>query len=249
MSLPRFFLTGPYAGGALPLSDGDRRHAHDVLRLRARDRVVAVEPGGRALVVELEDAGTMSGDAVAELPRETGPRVWLVHALAKRDRTDLAVRMAVEVGAAGVVPVVTARTVVRLDSSKAHARGERLRRVALEAAKQSQRSYVPTVHDPIGLSSVREALPDGCDLLVPWEEASGRGLAAAVAALERRASDPVAVVVGPEGGLGAAEVSLLESWGAAVFTLGPTILRTDTAGVVALSLALYELGGLGASDG
>lgn len=250
MSLHRFFLTGAIADGVLPLSEADRRHAHDVLRLRAGEEVVAVEPGGSARVVRLAGTGPQfTGEIVGELAAEAGPRVWLVQALAKRDRTDLAVRMAVELGAAGVAPVISGRTVVKLDAGKVGARGDRLRRIALEAAKQSQRSYVPTVTDPVPLADVGGVLPQGCVLLVPWEEASGRGVREAVRASGAAPATPVAVVVGPEGGLEPAEVSLLESRGAEVFSLGPTILRTDTAAVVALSLVIHELGGLGGGNG
>ncbi|TLM76769.1 MAG: 16S rRNA (uracil(1498)-N(3))-methyltransferase [Actinobacteria bacterium] len=265
MSRHRFFLTGPVGDdGVLPLSDRDLHHARDVLRLRAGEEIAAVEPGGRVLAARVaeEPAAGMRVEVVGELPGESGLHVWLVCGVCKGERTDLAVRMAVEVGAAGVVPVLTERTVVRLEGDKLRARGDRWRRIAEEAAKQSGRAFVPYVADPVELSFVRDALPGCTRVLVPWEEAGegARGVRGALESLgtivptnprsaeeARDAGDAgvVAVVVGPEGGLTDGEVALLESEGAVTCTLGPIVLRSETAAVVALALVLHELGGLG----
>lgn len=247
MSRHRFFLTGPLVDSApLPLTERDLHHVRDVLRLHEGEEIVAVEPDGRALVVRLgEVADEVSGEFVDELARHEGPRVWLVQGVAKGERTDTAVRMAVEAGVVGVIPVLTERAIVRFDAEKRQDRGERWRRIALEAAKQSQRDTVPQVSDPILLGDIAEALPEGCRIVVPWEEASGRGMREALRDLDAGTDTPVAVVVGPEGGLSFREVDHLENEGAVTCTLGDTILRTETAGIVACALAIYELGGLG----
>lgn len=251
MSRHRFFLTGPAEDGVLPLSERDLHHARDVLRVRAGEEVAAVEPGGRVLLARVTGAPgpELRAEVLGELPGESGPRVWLVAGVCKGERTDLAVRMAVEIGAAGVVPVLSERTVVRLDGEKARARGDRWRRIAEEAAKQSGRAFVPHVGDPVGLSLVAGALPEGARVLVPWEEAGEgeRGVCAALEALGAARGDgaPVAVVVGPEGGLTEGEIAVLEDAGAVTCTLGPVVLRSETAAVVALSLVLHELGALG----
>ncbi|MBA4370858.1 MAG: 16S rRNA (uracil(1498)-N(3))-methyltransferase [Coriobacteriaceae bacterium] len=247
MSRHRFFLTAAAADGhPLPLTERDLHHARDVLRLRAGDEIVVVEPGGLGFVVRLDEVGDeVRGEVMDELPRHEGPRVWLVQGVAKGERTDLAVRMAVEAGVSGVVPVLTERSIVRFDAEKRRERGDRWRRIALEAAKQSQRDIVPQVSDPILLGDIAEVLPDGCGVVVPWEEASGRGVREALRDLNAGTDTPVAVVIGPEGGLSFREVDRLEQEGAVTCTLGETILRTETAGLVACALVLYELGGLG----
>jgi 16S rRNA (uracil1498-N3)-methyltransferase len=134
---------------------------------------------------------------------------------------------------------------VRLDARKSAERGERLRRIARSAAEQSHRDRVPVVLDPLPLSHALPLLA-GCErVVVLWEEAEGGSIREALGDLRGKAGVRVALVVGPEGGLDADEVEQLESAGAAVVSLGPSILRTETAAVVAASIALHELGGLG----
>lgn len=249
MAHPRFFLDSDFDGGRVPLTERDMHHARHVLRLVPGETVVVVTPAGRALRVRLDEIGeSVTGTVTEELPPDSGPRVWLVLAMPKGERADLAVRMAVELGCAGVVPMLSERTVVRLEGQRRHARGDRLRRVALEAAKQSQRSSVPYITDPVPLDEMRGLLPERCRVVVPWEEASGPGIRAAIAEAPGTPGDPLAVVIGPEGGFAAFEVAALREAGAVVCSLGPTVLRTETAAVVAVTLAMHALGGLGGTD-
>lgn len=257
MSLHRFFLTGPLLAGAdagsaapfpLPLAEQDVHHVTRVLRLGPGAVIVVVEPGGAAWRVRLVSAGLqgcIAEDPVAiESPRL--PHVTLMAAVAKGDKIDLVVEKAVEIGVERIVPVLTERSVVRLTAEKAAARGERWRRVAEAAAKQSQRASVPVVTDPEPLDDVAARI-DGHDIvLVAWEEgaATAPGIGEALDELGASADSTVALVVGPEGGLTAREVYELERRGARAVSLGSTVLRAETAGVVAAALVIYELGGL-----
>ena len=259
MSRHRFFLLSELpveAGGdaiLLPLSPSDLHHAVSVLRIREGEEIDLVAPSGRVWRVAVASAsqdglaGRVAGELVDPVASDA-PQVTLAFGVSKGARNDDIVEGAVEVGVAGLLPVLTARSIVRFDAEKRVERGERWRRVALAAAKQSKRLSVPEVGAPVAFS---DALPvlSGYDLvLVAWEEAaaSGTGIREAIAAagpLPPKAR--VAVVVGPEGGLGVEEVTLLEGIGAVVVTLGTTILRVETAAVVATALVLHELGGLG----
>ncbi|MRR13255.1 RsmE family RNA methyltransferase, partial [bacterium] len=137
------------------------------------------------------------------------------------------------------------RSVVRLEGTKAAARTARWRRVAAEAAKQSQLADVPHVTDIVAFADLPAALADSL-VLVCWEDSEAApGIGEALRAAAPVAETDVAIVVGPEGGLTSAEVRVLQRAGASVCSLGSTILRTETAGVVAAALALYERGGLG----
>jgi 16S rRNA (uracil1498-N3)-methyltransferase len=250
MSAHRFFLTGPLTGRracTLPLSEADVHHAVDVLRLRVGELVDVVTPDGRVWRVEVTEVARRGVEAVPleELPAAFVPRVTLFQGVAKGDKMDDIVRQAVEVGAEQIVPVLMARSIVQLDARKRADRGERWRRVALAAAKQAKRTSVPIVSDPVRLRDAIAMLGEYDGAVVLWEESDGVGIAHAVRACAPSPDSRIAIVVGPEGGLAAEEVAALEAVGARTASLGPTILRTETAAVVGLALAIGALGGLG----
>jgi 16S rRNA (uracil1498-N3)-methyltransferase len=252
MSAHRFFLKAPLAenpAAPLPLSEADVHHAVDVLRLRVGEVVDVVAPDARVWRVRVT-AATRSGvfaEVLEEVATAWLPHVTLFQGVAKGDKMDDIVRQAVEVGAEQIVPMLTARSVVQLDARKAAQRLERWQRVALAAAKQAKRTSVPHVAQRARL---REALAElaGFDgAVVLWEEAVGEGIASAVRRCAASPDAKIALIVGPEGGLSAEEVEALVAVGATPATLGPNILRTETAAIVALALAIGALGGLGGS--
>jgi 16S rRNA (uracil1498-N3)-methyltransferase len=256
MTLHRFFLTGalPETGEdvELQLSGSDRHHLVRVVRLEAGDRVVVVGVDAREAEATLTSVGPerVCADIDAAMKRPPRPRVSLAAGMARRERMEFAIQKVTELGAVEVVPVRTARSVVRLDEDRAGRRVERWRRLAEEAAKQSQRADVPLVSEPIGLDELIEQFGRFELVLVPWEEAAstGLGIGAALEAADARPDSRVLVVIGPEGGLEEAEVAALQAAGGVVVTLGDTVLRTETACVVAVALAIYELGGLGGCE-
>ena len=252
MSSHRFFLTSAHPsdpGQPLPLSADDVHHAASVLRLRDGETVDVVTPDERVWrgsVARATKRGLWASD-FAEVAAGRVPHVTLFQGVAKGEKMDAIVRQAVEIGAEEIVPVLTARSVVQLDARKAAQRAERWRRVATAAAKQAKRTSVPAVADPVRL---RDALPllaayDGAVVL--WEESGGAGVSDAVRRCGLGGDARIALFVGPEGGLASEEVSALEAIGATTASLGPTILRTETAAIVALALAIGALGGLGES--
>lgn len=261
MAMHRFFLTAPLprADGVsvlpaqqpllLPLTAADVHHARDVARLGIDEQIAVVEPDRSAWVVRITALGeAIEALPVAELSVPAEPHVTLVQGLAKGDKLDLIVEKTVELGVEAVVPVAFERSVVRLDDERARKRGERLRRVAAAAAKQAQRAYVPAVSDPQPTSTLLRVLADFDVVLVAWEDAGGApGIGQALAIAGASRDSRVAIVVGPEGGLSEQEVAALTGSGAIVVTLGEFVLRTETAGIVAAALCIYELGGLGAS--
>jgi 16S rRNA (uracil1498-N3)-methyltransferase len=230
------------------MSDRDRHHLSLVLRMQPGEEVVAVEPDGAVWALRLfaVSPDVVIAGRIERLPATTELRVVLVQGVGKSDKTSEVVQGAVEVGVSAVWPVITARSIVKLDAEKRADRGMRWRRVAEAAAKQSQRTFVPEVSDPVELRHVL-GLIAGCDVaLVAWEDAAGApGVREALAAAGAREGSRVALVVGPEGGLTAEEVAELETAGAIPVSLGTTILRTETAGVVGAALVVHELGGLG----
>ncbi|NTW27996.1 MAG: 16S rRNA (uracil(1498)-N(3))-methyltransferase [Coriobacteriia bacterium] len=250
MSNHRFFLAEPLVDSRqqqLPLSAMDLHHAIAVLRVKAGETIEIVEPTGDAWLACVVTVGTEAidaevGERIAQHPPQT--RVTLFQGVAKGEKMDDVVRQAVEVGALAIIPVLTSRSVVKYDDRKRQDRGERWRRIAQSAAKQAHRDFVPKVSDPVDFAEGAELFGRYERAIVLWEEHRGGGLAEALSGLATLASE-VALFVGPEGGLAAEEVDALVARGARVATLGPSVLRTETAAVVALALAIHELGGLG----
>jgi 16S rRNA (uracil1498-N3)-methyltransferase len=250
----RFFLTAPLpaeTGQRLPLSPADVHHAVRVLRVSVGEQLELVDPSGcvtLADVMSADEAGVVaSAIAPVELSDQALPRVTLFQGVAKGDKMDGIVRQAVEVGAEAVVTVVTSRTIVRLDADKRAARGERWQRIAKSAAEQAKRSSVPTVSPPVSFAEALKLLASYDRVVVLWEDSRGIGLAEALADRRAQPGAHIALVVGPEGGLSAEEVDALVKLGACVASLGPTVLRTETAAVVSVALAIGALGGMGGS--
>ncbi|MBN2848322.1 MAG: 16S rRNA (uracil(1498)-N(3))-methyltransferase [Coriobacteriia bacterium] len=248
MTLHRFFADGPLRldDGVLPLSAADAHHLRDVLRLGSGDEIV-LAGGGRAVRVRIAYVGeVITGELVDDITVSEPPRVTLVQGLAKGVKFDDVVRHATELGVQRFVPLAADRSVVRLDAAKATARVERWQRIAAEAAKQSQQSAVPVV-EPVTTIDGLAALLEGALVLVCWEDAAAaNGIAEAIEEHAPAPGTECAVVVGPEGGLTEAEVETLTRAGGIMVTLGDTILRTETAGIVAPALVLHARGGLGA---
>jgi 16S rRNA (uracil1498-N3)-methyltransferase len=251
---PRFFIVGDLPPCAalswhVPLAAEDLHHAMHVLRIAAGDRIVLADVRGReaeATVVRVEDGGVVA-DVDEPVAIETGPEVALAQGMARRERMEFVVQKATEVGVAEVLPVTFERSVVHMDPEKRARRADRWRRIAEEAAKQSQRPDVPAIHEPTDLAGLLEYASTFDLVLVPWEEepATSPGIAHVLRDARATPETSVLVVVGPEGGLTSAEVDALRAAGGRTLTLGSRVLRTETAAVVAVALVLYELGALG----
>jgi 16S rRNA (uracil1498-N3)-methyltransferase len=233
--------------------DGDRvafdaaaaHHLGRVLRAAVGDVVQAVDHGGALLSVRLTAIapGRAEGLIVSRGPlaTESPLDLTLAQGVPKGDKMDGIVRMATELGVTRVVPLLTARTVVRLEPARWTTRLARWQRIAREAAQQSGRAAVPEIGAPRDVSSwAREAGATGL-LVCLWEE-EREGLAGRLPA---GPCPRVTVVVGPEGGLTADEVRGLVDAGAVVAGLGPRLLRTETAGAVAVALLQARYGDLG----
>ena len=166
--------------------------------------------------------------------------LYLFQCIPKGDKMDMIVQKAVELGAAGIVPVESARCIVKLDAKKAEKRQARWQQIAEGAAKQSRRMRIPAVER---VMSFREALERAGELdllLIPYELEKGMKRTKEVLQ-EIRPGRSVGILIGPEGGFEASEVTLAESRGAVPVSLGRRILRTETAGMALLSVLMFRL--------
>lgn len=225
----------------------DARYLIRVLRLGPGAEVLLLDGTGRVFRSEIREAGRELVRVVvtgaAELPAEPGLRVTLVQALAKGDRFDTVVQKATELGVARIIPVNSERVVVRLTSDKADRRRERWQRIATEAAEQCRRPQVPAVDPVIDFSEALGLVPKDALSLFFWEEE--RRVALKDVLRSRPPADEVLVFIGPEGGFTGQEAAAAADRTTVSVSLGPRLLRTDTAGPVAVALVLYEWGDLG----
>jgi 16S rRNA (uracil1498-N3)-methyltransferase len=217
-----------------------------VLRLRRGDRAVLFDGGPREYEVELTG---VSGNAVTALvaaerpaPPEPAARVVLYQSLVRSSRFDLVLEKGTEIGVARFLPLLAARSRVQDDHEPSTVRAERWRRITVEAAEQSGRGRVPEVGAPAAFD---DALRGAKGLrILPWEGARLQGLTSYLRSLPDRPRE-VSLFVGPEGGFEPEEVALARHEGAVLVTLGPRILRSETAGIVAAALVLDALGEMG----
>ncbi|MGH2349599.1 MAG: RsmE family RNA methyltransferase [bacterium] len=234
------FLVDPRAvvGKRVTVRGPDAHHLAAVLRLRPGDQFVALDGSGLEHTVRL--TAVTETEAAGEIleTREgvTLPlRVTLVQGVPKGTKMDLVIRMGTELGIAEFVPARAARSV----AGAAH-RAERWRRIAQEAAKQSRRADVPRVHDPAPFADAVGRVSGTELMVVLWEGERSRNLADVLR--DRRTPAEAALIVGPEGGFEREEVEQSVASGAVPATLGPLILRTETAGIAAAAMLFYEFG-------
>jgi 16S rRNA (uracil1498-N3)-methyltransferase len=263
MSLPHFLIEGPIDGGVgqsvcLALGSEDAQHMH-TLRLRAGERIVVGDGPGHGWELELAAAPTrhpptLEGILVCSHTSERLAELTLVQGISAAERMDQTVRQVTELGVARIIPLESERSTVRLKGPARTTKQQRWQRIAKSACEQSGQLLLPAIEEPVGLDAAL-ALVEGCDvLLFFWEEPGGRSIAAALDGCAARrtpaacgdAKPRAALFIGPEGGFSTEEARRLEGAGAQVVTLGETVLRTETAAVVASALVLYHLGGLGA---
>ncbi len=242
MTLHRLFVPPGQLGATdVSLTAAQSHYLRSVLRLDRGARVEVFDGKGGRYAAELVDDGTLRlGEKIAAAGRRVD--VVLAQALAKGEKLDLVVQKATELGATRIVPLASERSVVRLEAARGVARAERWRRIAQEAARQCGRADVPAVDDPRGWDAVYELLradPDRRGLLLDPEERELRLSAAA------RGAPKLLVAVGPEGGWTLAERDRARAEGLLPVGLGPLVLRTETAGLAALSVVLHVNGELG----
>lgn len=240
-----FFVTEDQIGEETVVIRGsDVNHIRNVLRMRQGEPLFISGGEGTGYECEICHIGTdqvmarilSRSDRTGELPA----RLHLFQGLPKGDKMELVIQKAVELGVSEVVPVITRRTIVKLDKKKEEAKTARWNAVAESAAKQSGRGVIPVVR---GVLSFKEALAYAGPFpvkIVAYERAEGMKTLREQLGRIRPGMD-AGIFIGPEGGFEEDEISGAESAGAVPVSLGRRILRTETAGLMVLSVAGYLL--------
>lgn len=236
------FLAAPndLAGATIRLSGSEGRHAAAVRRLGAGERADVTDGSGSVAECVVTAAGADWLELEVLQRRRVEPpglRLVVVQALAKGDRSELAVELMTEIGVDEIVPWAAARSVVQWRGVRGARSLERWRSTAREAAKQSRRAWLPVVAESASTDAVAERVGAAALGVVLHGDAP-----TPLRALNLPSAGELVVVVGPEGGIPEDELAVLAAAGAIACRLGPTVLRTSTAGVAAASVLLTRAG-------
>lgn len=242
----RFFIAMPLEAAPLIISGDDAHHISHVLRMQAGDKLTLIAPDeevGVAVITGIEkDTVQLSLEKKITEAQEASVQITLAQGLPKSDKMDYIVQKTVELGVHKIIPMAAEHSVVKYDAAKKIERVKRWQKIASEAAKQCRRTTMPVVANIQSLSEIVEGVDEGTVLIMLYEGQVQKGLKETLQALK---SSKYVLLVGPEGGFSKAEADLCTARKAQVVTMGPRILRTETAAVAAVAALMYECGDLG----
>lgn len=254
----RFFVPPTWLqSNTVTLSGSVVHQIRDVLRLRPGDVITVLDDSGWEYQVRLTavEQAQVSGLIENKVLTRTEPRakITLYQSLLKGDKFEWVLQKGTELGVVEFVPVVSDRCVIGSVEEVSKAKFERWQRIALEAAEQSRRARLPRLHIPLLFPQACERARRADLAVLPWEEEKSRTLRSMLTASESapikvqgknviiRKPFSISIIVGPEGGFTTREVDQARRYGIAPVTLGPRILRAETAALAAITIILYQL--------
>lgn len=229
------------------LPSGESHHCVNVLRLGANERITVFDGSGReaaAVIVDANAKGVVVKLSSASKTQAPPCAITLAQAVPKGKNMDLIVQKAVELGASAIAPILSDRTVVQLEAGELEKKQGKWQEVALEACKQCGQNHLPKVAKPCAPKEFFERSDRSELMLIASLQPDARPLKAILkefVSTHSRLPHSAMVMVGPEGDFTPAELSLAKSNGCIPVTLGPIILRTETAAIYCLSVLAHEL--------
>lgn len=224
------------------ITGSDVNHIRNVLRMKSGDKVRISDNCGGDFLCEITEV-TSDQIALHILERcdntELPVKITLFQGLPKSDKMELIIQKAVELGVNEIVPVAMKNCVVKLDEKKAKAKQTRWQAIAESAAKQSKRSIIPRIGEVVSFSQAAAMAENMAVKLVPYENERGMAHTREVFGKIPKGAD-IAVFIGPEGGFDTSEIELVRE-DMELVSLGNRILRTETAGLTALSMLIFAL--------
>ena len=241
-----FFVEPSQIQGTHISIDGpDVNHIRNVLRMNPGEEVNVTDGTGEKVYrCVIESIGETEVELKVMWAQEKGmelpSKIYLFQGLPKSDKMELIIQKAVELGVYEIIPMATARAVVKLDQKKAAAKVKRWQAISESAAKQSKRLLIPEVKEPMKFSEALKYAASMDVRLIPYELAEGMdGTRRIISSV--KPGESVAIFIGPEGGFEEIEVEQAKEAGFQAITLGRRILRTETAGMTVLSILMYQL--------
>jgi 16S rRNA (uracil1498-N3)-methyltransferase len=236
--MSRFFVPrASVKGNTISVSGDEAHHIIDVMRLKVSDSVVTFDGTGKeyAGVIAKADKRSLVIEVkiVRESQQKSGPSVTVIQAIPKREKIEYFIEKATELGVSSVAPVLTARTIPDWSDEKKASHVERWRKLAREASKQCGRLDIPEISKITGFRDLLANMPkEGLKLIAALDD---RAIPLKTALLNFN-SGPVMIAIGPEGDFTPEEVKAAVDSGFRIVSLGPRVLKSDTAGLFVLSV-------------
>lgn len=228
--------------GNVILNKDDIHHISKVMRQRNGENLIAV-CDGKVYLCEIDDVTSGKVHVIEEIEQnvELDVDVTLIYSMPKGDKFEFVLQKATELGVKRIVPLISKRSVVKLDEKSFSKKKVRYTKILKEAAEQSYRNYIPVIEDYITLKDVEKYLGD--INLVAYEESAKNGEMKMFKECLKQAkvNDHIVIIVGCEGGFEQSEIDFLEGLGVKACSLGKRILRSETAPLYMLSCISYEL--------
>lgn len=239
-----FFVSEEQINGENAYIEGsDVNHIANVLRMKPGEELLISVKGDWDYLCKIVDIETdrVNLKVLESMEqRELPVNITLLQGIPKSDKLEMIIQKAVELGVSEIIPVKTKRVVVKIDEKKVDTKVNRWNAIAESAAKQSKRSIIPKVHEPMSIDNALEIAKDFGVKLIPYENADGIDKTRKILDNMDKTKN-IAVFIGPEGGFEEAEVEKIKNSGFEVITLGKRILRTETAGLALLSNIMIRL--------
>lgn len=240
--MPRFFIDFKPVGSCV-LSGENSMHISRSLRMCAGDRLTLCDGCGvdYDCVITAIDKENVYLDVLGEEPSRSEPQlnVTLYQCLPKGDKMELIIQKAVEIGVHKIIPVISSRVISRPDEKSMKKKLDRWQKISLEAAKQSGRGIIPKIEPMIKFSALLSQIPN-FDQSFFCYEAGGKPIDKVFS----HSSENAAIIIGSEGGFSEQEAAEISNAGADTITLGPRILRAETAPIAVLSVLMLLSGGM-----
>lgn len=249
--MSRFFINRyDISNDRVELSGEDVNHVRNVLRLKSGDGITLCDGLGKdyTAVIDRFEAGKAVVSIINSFENKSEPPIDIIlfQGIPKSDKMDLIIQKSVELGVKSIVPVVTERTVVKIENSGDAARkAARWQRISFEAAKQCDRGIIPQIGFPVGFGQALEMLKESDVSFISYENEKEFSFKSYLGNNRAINMKNISVLVGPEGGFSSEEADNAVLSGIKPVSLGPRILRTETAGIAVLSIIMYELGDMG----
>ena len=232
-------------GDEIVITGPDVNHIKQVLRLKPLEKIIICDGQGKdyySIIDRIEEQRVIARiEKIRETESELSTKLVLFQGIPKKDKMEFVIQKAVELGVYEIVPMLTKRTIVKLEDSKREKKKlERWRAIAESAAKQSGRGFIPKITEPLCFLESLKKASNLAAAMVPYEAEEGilssRDYIAGLKGLPS-----VGILIGPEGGFEEEEITLAKQYQIRPITLGRRILRTETAGLAALSILMFAL--------